>query len=182
MLSHPHWSSDVVERIALSADLGRLAAGMLGVRRIPAALGDVLHLQIRRDPQQERDKMASGHDLLAVPERPGVPSPFGWASTSCSPLTEGAPSSCSEATGSRRPASATMRISKVTMAIPPRGPPGIISAHHCLTEHTSQRAQQVGERGGSLMTLHYMDADLHYVPGTPSDNPHQRVTDYSSQQ
>ena len=47
------------------------------------------------------------------------------------------------------------------------GPAGIISAHHCLTGHRSGPNRSPSDR--IAMTLHYMDADLHYVPGTASD-------------
>jgi ectoine hydroxylase-related dioxygenase (phytanoyl-CoA dioxygenase family) len=47
------------------------------------------------------------------------------------------------------------------------GPAGIISAHHCLTGHRSGPNTSPGDR--IAMTLHYMDADLRYVPGTASD-------------
>ena len=44
---------------------------------------------------------------------------------------------------------------------------GQISAHHCLTGHRSNSNRSQGPRRG--LTIHMMDADLHYVPGSPSD-------------
>jgi len=45
---------------------------------------------------------------------------------------------------------------------------GQVSAHHCLTGHRSNANRTEGPR--RAITVHFMDGDLHYVPGSPSDD------------
>ena len=164
LLSHPHWSSDVVERIALSVDLGRLAADMLGVRRIRLwgtsfickYAGADSKNQIRWHRDMTSWQCLSAPRLLT----------FWVALNSVSPANGG----MEFAAGSHRVEAAGLGDDADLHGYdghPMVGPAGIISAHHCLTGHRSGPNTSPSDR--IAMTLHYMDADLHYVPGTVSD-------------
>jgi hypothetical protein len=163
LLSHPHWSSEVVERIALSADLGRLAASMLGVRRIRlwgtsfiCKYAGAGKNQIRWHRDMTSWQCLSAPRLLT----------FWVALSSVSPANGG----MEFAAGSHRVAAAGLGDDSDLEGYdghPLVGPAGIMSAHHCLTGHRSGPNRSDGDR--IALTLHYMDADLHYVPGTASD-------------
>ncbi|WP_375411006.1 phytanoyl-CoA dioxygenase family protein [uncultured Bradyrhizobium sp.] len=164
MLSHPHWSSGVVARIALNAGLGRLAAAMLGVRRIrlwgTSFICKYAGASSKNAIRWHRD-MTSWQCLNA----PRLLT-FWAALDSVSPANGG----MEFAPGSHR-VEAAGRGDDADLdgyeGYPLVGPAGIVSAHHCLTGHRSRPNASPGDR--IALTLHYMDADLHYVPGTASD-------------
>ena len=121
LLSHPHWASDVVERIALSADLGRLAAGLLGVRRI-RLWGTSFICKYAGAPGKNAIRWhrdMTSWQCLSAPRLLTF-----WVALDACPPPTAAWSSQREATGSRRPASATTRISTITTAIPSWGRQG----------------------------------------------------------
>ena len=176
MLSHPHWSSEVVERIALSSDLGRLAAGMLGVPRI-RLWGTSFICKYAGAPSKNPIRWHRDMTSWQCLSAPRLLT-FWVALEPVSPANRG----MEFAAGSHRVEAAALGDDSDLEGYD--GYPlvvsvGIMSAHHCLTGHRSGPNRSANDR--IALTLHYMDADLHYVPGTASDKAHQRVADRRSQ-
>jgi hypothetical protein len=164
MLSHPHWASEAVARIALSTEMGRLAAGLLGVPRIRLwgtsfickYAGAPGNNAIRWHRDMTSWQCLSAPRLLTF-----------WVGLE--PV--------SRANGGMEFAAGSHRVEAAGLSDdadldgydghPIVGPAGIMSVHHCLTGHRSRPNTSASNR--IAMTLHYMDADLHYVPGTASD-------------
>lgn len=164
MLSHPHWSSPIVEQIALWPDLGRLAADLLGVQRIrlwgTSFICKYSGAASKNQVSWHRDM--SFWQCLSAPRL----LTFWVALDPVSPVN-----GCMEfAAGSHRVEAANVGSDADLDDYdghPLVGPPGIISVHHCLTGHRSGPNRSGIDR--LALTIHYMDADLQYVPGTPSD-------------
>ncbi|MEA2911645.1 MAG: hypothetical protein QOJ15_3726 [Bradyrhizobium sp.] len=164
LLSHPHWSSGVVERIALSPDLGRLAADLLGVRRI-RLWGTSFICKYAGAPSKNAIRWHRDMTSWQCLSAPRLLT-FWVALESVSPANGG----MEFAAGSHRVEAAGLGDDADLDDYdghPIVGPAGTMSAHHCLTGHRSGPNRSPSDR--IAMTLHYMDADLHYVPGTASD-------------
>lgn len=164
MLSHPHWASTAVEQIALCTDLGRSAALMLAVPSVrlwgTSFICKYSGATSKNDVSWHRDmtfwQCLSSPRLLTF-----------WIALDSVSMTNGG---LEYAAGSHIVGSANIGDDgdlESCSGFPLKGPAGIISAHHCLTGHRSGRNRS--NRNRLALTLHYMDANLTYVPGTVSD-------------
>ena len=164
VLSHVHWASAPVEGIARSPRFGALAAELLDCRRV-RLWGTSFFC--KEPGQQARNHVAWHRDRRF------------WQCLSAPRLLTFwiALHPVSAANGSLEFAVRDRSAGEIgpddsdlegCNTMPVEGPAGTVSVHHCLTGHRSG-PNRMGDTRLSL-TLHYMDADLHYVPGTPSDN------------
>jgi len=164
MLSHVHWASGPVDNIARSEQFGCLAAELLSVRRVRlwgtsfickySCAGAKNHVSWHRDMSFWR--CLNAPRLLTF-----------WVALNPVSAENG---SMEFALGSHLVPAATSGNDVDLGAyesFPLEGPAGTVSVHHCLTGHRSGPNRSGTDR--IAMTLHYMDADLQYVPGTPSD-------------
>ena len=165
MLSHAHWSSDQVDRIARSTAFGRWAAELLDVPRVrlwgTSFIGKSSAAEARNSVSWHRDM--SFWQCLSAPRLLTF-----WVALDAVSVING---SMEFAVASHRAEQASAAIDDdldtfATCCV--AGPAGTVSVHHCLTGHRSGCNRSGGSR--VALTLHYMDADLHYVAGTLSDN------------
>lgn len=164
MLSHPHWSSDVVKALAHRADLGRLAAELLRARRVrlwgTAFICKYAGAFSRNQVSWHRDM--TFWQCLSAPRLLTFWMALGPVSTANGGMEFAVGSHLVPPTIGDDSDLPGYRIQPLI------GPAGTVSVHHCLTGHRSGPNRSDTDR--IALTLHYMDAELRYVPGTASDD------------
>lgn len=163
MHSHVHWCDSLMSSIALDPQLGAFAAALLGVRAIRLWGTSVIYKhsspEARNDVAWHRDM--SFWQCVSQPRMLTF-----WIALDDTSTENG----CLEfAVGSHRAGRFGDDSDLATfMTEPGEMRRGQISIHHCLTGHRSGCNRSGSPR--RAFTIHVMDADLRYVPDSPSDN------------
>lgn len=166
MYSHVHWSDTLISSVALDPLLAEFAGSLLGARRIRlwgtsiiykyGAVGAVNDVAWHRD--MTFWQCVSAPRLLTF-----------WIALDDTSEENG----CLEyATGSHHYAMGAQLPHDHDLYLYPSEPmrmrKGQVAVHHCLTGHRSNANRSSGPR--RALTVHLMDGDLCYIPGSPSDD------------